>query len=386
MTSPNALLAPTVEGPVSSWAGLALAEDVDQVLSGVRGGSWVDASIGGVSAGLDALAFVADPVGALLQYGIAWLIEHVKPLSEALDWLAGDPAVIAAQSRTWHNVAEALRLETDELIRSVQWDTSEWFGEAGDAYRDWSTNQRNAVTALSTSAEAMATAVGVAGELIAGVRIMVRDAIATVVARLISYAIEELATLGLATPLLVTQVTTLCAQWSSRIARWLHGLVSSIHRLRTLTDQLAEALEALQRLLRRLGGAESKAPEPVLHRVRKRGAGATQYFRLEVAYAVAEKYGIDLSGLDISLGDKAHRGECGSTYRDGSIELYSPGFRSEEDLARTLVHEKFHRDELALGIPFPQDEAERNQWEDRAYDYEDEWWDNQPIRPEPRTR
>ncbi|WP_433375575.1 WXG100 family type VII secretion target [Actinoplanes sp. CA-142083] len=257
MTSPNALLAPTVEGPVSSWAGLALAEDVDQVLSGVRGGSWVDASIGGVSAGLDALAFVADPVGALLQYGVAWLIEHVKPLSEALDWLAGDPAAIAAQSRSWHNIAEALRLETDELIRSIHWDTSEWLGEAGNAYRDWSTNQHHAVTALSSAADTMSTAVEVAGELIAGVRIMVRDAIATVVARLISYAIEELATLGLATPLVVTQVTTLCATWSARIARWLRALVSSLHRLGILADQLTDASEAVTRLFGRLGAAQT---------------------------------------------------------------------------------------------------------------------------------
>ena len=62
-----------------------------------------------VSAGLDALALVSDPVGALLQYGIAWLIAHVKPLSEALDWLAGDPAQITAHAQTWRNVAVSLR-------------------------------------------------------------------------------------------------------------------------------------------------------------------------------------------------------------------------------------------------------------------------------------
>ncbi|MET0423458.1 MAG: hypothetical protein ABW046_06265, partial [Actinoplanes sp.] len=54
----------------------------------------MDGTLGAVSAGLDGLALVSDPVGALLQYGIAWLIEHVQPLSEALDWLAGDPAAI----------------------------------------------------------------------------------------------------------------------------------------------------------------------------------------------------------------------------------------------------------------------------------------------------
>jgi uncharacterized protein YukE len=386
MTSPNALLAPAVEGPVSSWAGLSLAEDVEQTRAGISSGSWVDGSIGGVSAGLDLLGFVTDPVGTLLQYGVAWLIEHVKPLSESLDWLAGDPAEISAQAQTWHNTAAALSSEADELIRSVHWDTSEWLGEAGDAYRDWSTNQRHALTALSAAAGTMATAVELAGELIAGVRQMVRDAIATVVSRLITYAIEELATLGLATPLAVVQVSSLCATWSSRIAHWLRGLISSIHRLRTLTDQLTGALEALTKLLRRLGGADTRPAEHSLNRVRGRGAGPTQYFQLAAVHAVAEKYGIDISGLDISLGDKARRGIGGITNRDGSIVLFSPGFKSEELLARTLAHEKFHHDELAAGLPFPPSDAEARKWEVRAYAYEDEWWDSQPIRPEPRNR
>ncbi|MFI6076132.1 hypothetical protein ACIA5C_31750 [Actinoplanes sp. NPDC051343] len=45
---------------------------------------------------LDALAVISDPTGALFQYGVACIIDHVKPLSEALDWLAGDLAQIAA--------------------------------------------------------------------------------------------------------------------------------------------------------------------------------------------------------------------------------------------------------------------------------------------------
>ena len=41
------------------------------------------------------------------------------------------------------------------------------------------------------------------------------------VSRLIVYAGELIATVGLATPLVVEQVATLCAAWGARIARWL---------------------------------------------------------------------------------------------------------------------------------------------------------------------
>jgi len=58
---------------------------------------------------------------------------------------------------------------------------------------------------------AMAAITEGAGVLVAGVRMLVRDAIATCVSRLIVYAAEEAFSLGFATPLVVEQVTTTVA-------------------------------------------------------------------------------------------------------------------------------------------------------------------------------
>ena len=382
----NPLVAPTVDAPVSPWAGIWLADDVESIAGAVQDRSWVELSVAGASASMDVLAFVADPFGSLLQYGIAWMLEHVRPLAEALDWLAGDPDAIAAQTQTWRNIAGALRDNTDDLARAVRWDTTEWEGEAGDAYRAWSTTQQNTITALAQAADTMAVMTDAAASLIAGVRQMVRDAIAVVVAHLIDYAIEELASLGAATAVVANQVAILCATWSDRISHWIRDLLASLRNLEALSTRLREALDAIKALLRRLGAARDEVAEPALTRAKKRGAGAAQYFRLETARSVAEKYGIDLSGLDISLGDREQRGICGCTYPDGRIVLFSPGFCSEETLARTLIHEKFHHDELAAGLPFPPTKADADLWEARADAYEDEWWDNQEVRPEPRKK
>ena len=64
---------------------------------------------------------------------------------------------------------------------------------------DWLT----ALGAMAGAADTMAAITEGAGALIAAVRVLVRDAIATVVSRLIGYALEETASLGLATPVLV---------------------------------------------------------------------------------------------------------------------------------------------------------------------------------------
>jgi hypothetical protein len=131
----NPLVAGRLDQPTSAWVGVWIAEDIELIAQGVRSHSWVDGSLGVASSGLDALALVSDPIGALLQYGISWLIEHVRPLSEALDWLAGDPGQIAGHAQTWRNVASSLRGESDVLARSVRLDLSEWQGAASEAYR-----------------------------------------------------------------------------------------------------------------------------------------------------------------------------------------------------------------------------------------------------------
>ncbi|GIM89742.1 hypothetical protein [Paractinoplanes toevensis] len=260
MSADNPLVAAASPGGSDPLAGIWIAEDIQAILSGVENGSWIDTSLGAVSAGLDTLALISDPIGSLLQYGVAWLLEHVKPLSEALDWLAGDPGQIAAHAQTWRNVAGTLRDHAADLQQAVRSDTHEWAGTAADTYRTWAAQQNDAVGALATAADTMAAITEGAGMLIAGVRIMVRDAIAVVVSRLITYAAELAGTLGLAAPLVVEQATTLCASWAARIASWLRGLIRSFEHLRGLTGRMDSVIELIKKLLSRLRGRGDRGP------------------------------------------------------------------------------------------------------------------------------
>ncbi|MET8547436.1 WXG100 family type VII secretion target [Micromonospora zamorensis] len=261
MTS-NPLVAAAADAPPSAWAGIWICEDIELIAQGVRTGSWIDGSLGVVSASLDALAFVSDPVGALLQYGIAWLIEHVKPLSEALDWLAGDPAQITAHAQTWRNVAASLREEAGALTRAVRNDVAGWGGSAGPAYRAWAAEQQQAITGLAQGADTMAAITEGAAGLVAAVRLLVRDAIATCVSRLIVYAGELVVTGGLAAPLVVEQVTTLVASWGARIARLLRGLLASLRRLIPEVRRLGDLIEKLKQALGRLQKQSPDSPRP----------------------------------------------------------------------------------------------------------------------------
>lgn len=237
------------DGP-GGWSGVALAEDVEQIVQGVQSGSWIDGALGVVGVGLDALALAFDPIGGLLQYGVAWLIDHVRPLSEALDWLAGDPGQITAHAQTWRAVAARLTGEADDLLRAVRWDVGGWDGAAGESYRAHADRRAAALRILGRASEGMALMTEGAGLLIGTVRLMVRDAIATLVSRLVSYGAELAGSLGTATPLVMEQVATLCASWAAKIARWLRQLLGSLRRLGDATEQLGARIRELKSLRR----------------------------------------------------------------------------------------------------------------------------------------
>ncbi|MFC5924038.1 WXG100 family type VII secretion target [Micromonospora vulcania] len=276
----NPLVATASDTAPSAWAGIWICEDIELIAQGVRNGSWIDGSLGVVSAGLDGLAFVSDPVGALLQYGIAWLIEHVKPLSEALDWLAGNPAEITAHAQTWRNVAASLRQEAAGLAGAVRADVAGWGGSAGPAYRAWAAEQTQAITGLAQGADALAAITEGAAGLVAAVRLLVRDAIATCVSRLIVYAGELVITGGLAAPLVAEQVATTVASWAARIARLLRGLLASLRRLLPAIRRLGDLIDKLKQALGRLQRGESppsrSTPEPEPPREPPSHSGAEQ--------------------------------------------------------------------------------------------------------------
>ena len=129
------------------WAGVWIAEDIEQIVAAVESDSWVTGGLAVAGTGLDGLALAVDPLGSLLGYGIAWLIEHVKPLSEALDWLAGDPAQVAAHALVWRNAATSLAAEADSLAEAVRGEVADWSGSAADAYRQWAGRREQSVRA-----------------------------------------------------------------------------------------------------------------------------------------------------------------------------------------------------------------------------------------------
>ncbi|HET9143099.1 MAG TPA: DUF6531 domain-containing protein [Actinophytocola sp.] len=249
---------PLVAAPVSQTTavtGIGIAESCVDLANGVSNGDWVEAGLGGLGVGLEVLSMVIDPLGTLASYGVSWLIEHVRPLKEALDWFAGDPPVIESFSQTWGNVAAEVGAVAQDLTGEVNGGTAGWTGTAGDAYRGHAAQAADAVAGAGTLADGISVGVMVMGQVVAFVREFIRDLVGELVGRLISWALETVATLGLATPLVVAQATTAITKVVNKVADLVRKLVKTIGnvapRIRKIIDKLDEIIAMLRKLLRK---------------------------------------------------------------------------------------------------------------------------------------
>ncbi|PWW61849.1 TNT domain-containing protein [Actinokineospora spheciospongiae] len=255
-----------------SYTGIGVVESAVDVYNGVNNGSWVEGGLGVVGGGLEILSLALDPVGTLGQYAVSWLIEHIKPLRDALNWLAGDADQIAAYAATWKNVSEAVAAVAAEFKTEVDNGTAGWAGPAADAYRRNTAGQNEHITAAASGAGTIGTVVEVVGVLVGTVRGIVRDLVAecvsTLLVRIPQWLAEAGLTLGLATPHVVASAAALIAKWVGRITDVITKLTRSVEKLRPIMAKLGEIWEAIKSGLRGLrtsptGAGTPDAPSPV---------------------------------------------------------------------------------------------------------------------------
>ena len=130
------------------------------------------------------------------------------------------------------------------------------------------------------------------------------------------------------------------------------------------------------RLLAATESSAVRASTDALLSTRAAGAGSRLPMTMDTVCSVACKYGVDISDVPVSI-NKARSGYYGSTSPDGRITLTRSAFTNEEQLARTLAHERFHVDQIRSGAGYPDSYDAANAWEQAASAYEEAWWARQ---------
>jgi uncharacterized protein YukE len=243
-----------------AFTGVPLLESANDTAQAINSGDWASGVMGAAGTALDAIGMAMDPFGSIFAAGVGWLIEHVGPLSDALDELTGDPDQIAANAQTWTNISQELSTISADLAAAVQADTSSWAGDSADAYRGQSTDLANLIAAARTSADGTANGISTAGEVVGAVRTLVRDIIAELVGHLISWALQVVFTLGIGLAWVVPQVVAAVAKTATKIAKITTGLVQAMGKLGKLLAKLGKNFGDVSGALKKINSGRVDTP------------------------------------------------------------------------------------------------------------------------------
>lgn len=248
--NPGSALVAERQDARSGFEGLGIIEDGHALVEAIQGGSWMGTALGVAFTGLDVASAVSDPIGTLISMGLGWALEWVWPFNELFNALAGDAAQVEANAQTWENVAMALGAAGAQLEEDTATCLSDMAGNGVEAIRTSAGGVAEHVRAASQWAQAMADGLRMASGIVQVVHDVVRQAISDLIGTICSVAIEEACTLGLATALVIEQITTRVAALSTHVFEAIghlktafssfHGLLSELGRLwNTLTGAIS---------------------------------------------------------------------------------------------------------------------------------------------------
>lgn len=163
----------------------------EDIASGFEQGP-VDFTLDTVAFALDMLSTAVDPFGAVLSAGVGWALENIPFLRDLWDMLAGDPDAIAAVADSWRNISEHMTKCAEQMAQIVQ-STTSWVGPAADQFRQAAAAYITAMNNLAQGASGISYLADAAGILVATLRGLAYQILATLLEWLI---IEGLAALA----------------------------------------------------------------------------------------------------------------------------------------------------------------------------------------------
>lgn len=235
---------------MDAFAGTGVPHDATLLAASLRDGDWIEAGLHGLSGALGAAGAAADPIAALTSAGVGWAIEHIGPLREMLDDLAGDPAAVMADAGRLDEAAVAVLGTVEDVWAATPQRLAGMEGLAVTAAADFARAAVRDCVDLSELVHTGAEAMRMASGLVATVRSLVRDAISELVGMATSSAVAAFATAGTAVPALVARVAFRARALTARLSSTMAALARSVEALRVLLVRAEGVLEELVRVAR----------------------------------------------------------------------------------------------------------------------------------------
>jgi hypothetical protein len=187
----------------------------------------VELGINLISATLDTVAFVMDPLSKLIAAGLGWLIEHVSFLKWPLDQVAGNPSEVTKVANELHKIGESLRNTGTELDETLKSTITQWQGKGYDSFLKSINDRKGWIDSNAKAADVAGYMVETTGALIGAVRSLLRDIITTILGDIISTMLIALAmaaftfgaSIAVGVSKIVVQVSIQVAAMAAKLAK-----------------------------------------------------------------------------------------------------------------------------------------------------------------------
>ncbi|GAB3070219.1 hypothetical protein [Nocardioides zeae] len=262
------------EDDTRTWhTGGAVVDTLASTAEALERGDWAEAGLLTLCSVSEVGDLLSDPVGALVGAGIGFLLERIEPLHQFLDHLAGNPDAVLAQAATWDAVARGLAATAADYEGEVTTVTADWEGAAAAAYSTYGRARSLAVHACSVAATGVAASVQLASSLVAGVRQVVRETIAEIVAWLLPMAPVLISGVGTGPTLVslgmrVRSAVQRIGELAQRLIASVRGLGERLQEVGAHLDEVAAAVTEGGRALQVVAAPASRVETVVAGGVR----------------------------------------------------------------------------------------------------------------------
>lgn len=274
---------------------------------------------------------MGDPLEALIEAGLGFLIDLVAPLKEALDLVTGDPEGLDGKADEWAGVAESLRQLGPSVGQDATATQESWSGEAGDAFRAKIAGFQEAVASVAGQADHVADVLRVSATLMDGAQGIIKG----IIASWVEYAILTEAAAAAASfftfgaseaagqAAVAGEAAAACGEGADTVGQassMLERVANMVRQVEGEFSRLAEVVSEQASTLREAEGSLRSASEAFAQANR---ASAAKVFDKGVEEAI-KNAGIDTG---IGLGDDAIKG--------GQAEAQD-GHESQQQIDRNL--------------------------------------------------
>jgi uncharacterized protein YukE len=290
------------------WDLGSLASDVDKFASGASD------------------TIVEDPLEALIQAGLGFLIDLIAPLKEALNLVTGDPDGLNGKAEDWAGVAEDLRALGPTVVQDAQATDGSWTGPAADAFRTKIERFERGVLSVAGQADHVAQLLRVSATLMDAAQSIIKG----IIASWVEYAILTEAAAAAAAPFtfgaseaagqaaVAGEAAVACGRGADTVAQasgMLERMASAVRELEGSFSQLARALDEEAAAMRDAESTLRSASDTFTQAAR---TAAQESYKDGLTEGIAHAFTDAGKDTAIGLGDDAIKGAEGGTDNDGN--------------------------------------------------------------------